>query len=71
MEWSKKDPRDVYSHTRQSIVILMPNLKGDPIPYMGYIDTKQEWIVLTSNPEHGVIASESTWPPEWAWISAP
>jgi hypothetical protein len=69
--WKKDDPR--YSiGKRATIVILRPNVNdGGWEPGIGYVDTKNDWVILTSFEGRGVLTADDSWDQDWAWTWAP
>ncbi len=71
-DWQNCDPRSVLvDMKRVTIVILRPNATGKARweAGLGFIDTKDDWCVLTTFEDHSMVRDED-WAPDW-WTLAP
>jgi len=70
--WKNSDPRDLCSYGYYSIVIVRPGPDdGKIVAGFGDIDTKHDWMILTSFPDHRVIHADDKWDFAWWWTLAP
>jgi len=70
--WKNTDPRDLCSYGYYEIVILRPG-PGDGKLTTGFgdINTKHDWLILTSFEDHRVIHADDKWDDAWWWVLAP
>ena len=68
--WRNTDPRDHCSYGHYEIVIVRPGPDtGKMVAGLARIDTKHNWDIWTSFPDHSRITNK--WDEGWWWVLAP